>query len=79
MANDRGVAPKDDLSDNPARWAGIGKPPGALPLKLSFKSVRLLSLPMTDSPGFMNHPFKSAPSNLMKAGTFEIRDSAPCS
>jgi len=33
-ANDRGVAPKNDLPENPARWAGLGKQPGALPLKI---------------------------------------------
>jgi len=30
-ANDRGVAPKDDLPENPARWAGLGKRPGLCP------------------------------------------------
>jgi len=38
-ANDRGVAPKDDLPENPARWAGLGKRTGLCP---SFKSVNLL-------------------------------------
>ena len=33
-SNDRGVAPKDDLTENPARWAGLGKRPGALPLRI---------------------------------------------
>ncbi|MDP7251147.1 MAG: hypothetical protein QGF00_16195, partial [Planctomycetota bacterium] len=33
-ANDRGVAPKVDLPENPARWAGLGKRPGALPLRI---------------------------------------------
>jgi len=33
-ANNRGVAPKDDPPENPARWAGLGKRPGALPLRI---------------------------------------------
>ncbi|MDP6112305.1 MAG: hypothetical protein QGG53_10605, partial [Planctomycetota bacterium] len=42
-ANARGFAPKDDLPENPARWAGLGKQPGALPLKIVIKSVKLPS------------------------------------
>jgi len=50
-ANDRGVAPKDDPPANPARWAGLGKQPGALPLriviqirKIAFVSACLVSV-----------------------------------
>jgi len=40
-ANGRGVAPKDDLPENPARWAGLGKRPGALPLKIVIQIRRI--------------------------------------
>ncbi|MDP7253381.1 MAG: hypothetical protein QGF00_27535, partial [Planctomycetota bacterium] len=39
----RGVAPKDELPENPAPWAGLGKRPGALPLKIVIQ-IRKIAL-----------------------------------
>ena len=57
-ANDRGIAPKDDLPENPARWAGLGKRPGALPLKIvvQIRKTAFVSADLRPQPGHGSVP-----------------------
>jgi len=36
---------KDALPENPARWAGLGKRPGALPLKIVIQIRKIALVP----------------------------------
>jgi len=73
-SNDRGVAPKDDLTENPARWAGLGKWPGALPLRTVIQirktpSSRPTSFTLLWSTMFgRNGPFTMESASMLASG-----------
>ncbi len=61
-ANDRGVAPRDDLLENPARWTGLGKRPGALPLRIviQIRKIALVSAYWQENGEFPSLPAQAA-------------------